>query len=200
MLDQDLPEVIEKALMRQTQGEHILFDVISIQFALHYAFASEACLLLLLQNISRLLVPGTGQLIVTSVDARCLAHHLQQARREGEFGNAVYNVKFSSEAMAKIRKEDGTIALDALGLRYTFTLSSAVEACDEYVVHLPSLTRLAREEAGLELIYHRNFGQFVKDQLPHYGHLLEPLQVGQVSLEEWEAINIYAATIFQRSG
>lgn len=191
MVDGDLVPAIEKALRQKGENE-ALFEIVSIQFAVHYAFDSEESLTQLLRNVGRLLVPG-GQLILTSIDARCLRRHLQQ-HPEGEFGNPVYRVKFAPEAL---QAADGQV-LDGLGLRYTFSLSSAVEACDEFVVHLPSLTRVAREVADLALVYERNFGQFVHDQLPAYGHLLEPLQVGLVSPEEWESVQLYSALVFQK--
>jgi mRNA (guanine-N7-)-methyltransferase len=207
MLDEDLPDAVARALAAAAgegkgQGEGVppVFDVISIQFALHYGCGSEAALATLLRNVDRLLAPEGGTLLATSIDARCLRHHLlqqlQQQEQQGgaaaEFGNAVYRVQLSPEAAAAGPE------LGALGLRYTFSLSSAVEACDEYVVHLPSLRRLAHEMAGLRLARHVNFGRLVHDCLPRFGHLLEPLQVGQVSPAEWEAIQLYSSLVFQR--
>ncbi len=206
MLDEDLPDAVARALAAATgeggggEGSPPVFDVISIQFALHYGCGSEADLAKMLRNVGRLLAPEGGTLLATSIDARCLRHHLlQQQQQDGdapagekEFGNAVYRVRLSPEAAAAGPE------LAALGLRYTFSLASAVDACDEYVVHLPSLTRLARETAGLRLARHVNFGKLVHDCLPRFGHLLEPLKVGQVSPEEWEAIQLYSTLVFQR--
>lgn len=193
MLDSDLPHVIERALRHTSHGggEPPLFDIISIQFACHYAMRSETELKKLMKNVDKLLVEG-GQLIITSTDARCLRHHISSSG-QGEFGNALYHIKFAPEALSS-----SVDPLDSLGLRYTFTLSSAVEACDEYVVHMPSLIRIAKEVCHLELAYHHNFGHLVHADLPAFAHLLDPLKVQTVSAEEWEAIQLYSAMVFTR--
>lgn len=214
MLEEDLPDVVARALAAAAtgggqqgnngnEGPAPVFDVISIQFAVHYGCGSEADLSRLLRTVDRLLAPEGGTLLLTSIDARCLRRHLQERQKQEDgadadagadaaFGNAVYRVALSPEAAA------AAPALDRLGLRYTFSLSSAVEACDEFVVHVPTLRHLAQEEAGLRLARHVNFGRLVHECLPRFGHLLEPLQVGQVSPEEWEAVQLYSALVFQR--
>jgi hypothetical protein len=38
----------------------------------------------------------------------------------------------------------------------------------------------------------------VKEHLREFGRLLEPLQVGVVSEEEWEAIQLYKVMVFRK--
>ena len=187
MSDHQLPTLIEKALAGHGMPPPVVFDLISCQFAIHYTFDSEESLSQLLANVSSLLAPQ-GHFIITSVDARCLNKHLEESSPANDFGNAVYRVRFSETPPA---------GLDAMGIRYTFNLSSAVEECDEYVIHMPTLQRLAKQH-DLELIHHQNFGTLTQSNLEAYGHLLDPMQVSPVSADEWEAIQLYCAMVFKR--
>ncbi|GAB5031627.1 Hypothetical protein NocV09_00601800 [Nannochloropsis oceanica] len=212
MTEERLVECIEEEM----GGEGVVeggFDVVSIQFAVHYACVSEEALSSLLGNVKRLLKGGRdgGLLILTCIDDRVLRQHLT-LHPEGAFGNAVYRVTFAPEVLQRQQQlqqqqqqqksETKIPPLDTLGLRYNFTLSSAVEACDEYVVPVPAFERVARQAGGggggLKLVYQQNFGGFVKEHLKNYGRLLEPLQVGVVSGEEWEAIQLYKVMVFRK--
>lgn len=181
---------LDEELERNGRG----FDAVSIQFALHYACASETCLSGLLRDVGRLL-RDDGLLILTCVDDRTLGQHLA-LHPSGTFGNAVYRVEFSPDSLSNARG-DGEPLLHRLGQRYTFSLSSAVEACAEYVVPALELAEIAAKVANLKLVYRRNFGSFVYEHLSEYGHLLEALRVGVVTEEEWEAIQLYSVMVFR---
>jgi len=147
MVDPSLPVVLRRE-MGLEEDDPLAFDYVSIQFALHYACDAESTLRALFVNLQQLLRPG-GQLLVTSTDPYRLA---RKVRDEGpRFGNDIYAVQFP----------EGTTenqALSHLGVKYNFTLSSAVEQCEEYVLHIPSLQAMAKSH-GMELKVFQNFGR-----------------------------------------
>jgi hypothetical protein len=112
-------------------------------------------------------------------------------RTSHEFGNAIFRIRFEGQGA-----DPAVTTIDRLGIPYTFTLSSAVEACQEFVVHLPSLVAVA-ERHGLHLVLLRNFGDYVTEQLEGHAGLLDDLKVGDVSEEEWEAICLYCVMVLR---
>lgn len=163
------------------------FDVVSIQFALHYACENEANLISLFQNIHQLLRPG-GSLLVSTMDPRALDWHIRQEGRQ--FGNSIYRVAFDDQGPIPAVTE-------ALGFKYKFTLSSAVQECEEYSVHLSTLAKVAGDYA-MDLKMAINLGEFVAQHMGSYGDLMDVTGVGRVSEEEWEAIQLYALMVFDR--
>jgi len=135
------------------------FDLVSCQFALHYAFSSERRARRALQNVAAALRPG-GHFLGTTADADVLVKKLRaqaglrlanvrppRAPRCAHAPQRVYSCDFEPRFAAKtFSGRDGPF-----GLQYCFSLLDAVEATDEYLVHRPTLQRLAREY-GLELV------------------------------------------------
>jgi hypothetical protein len=92
----------------------------------------------------------------------------------------------------------GQAALEwELGLRYRFTLSSAVEECEEFVMPSRRLRELCGG-MGLGVAAFSNFGAFVSQHLGEHGHLLPTLKVGPLSDEEWEAVTLYAVVVLRQ--
>jgi len=101
------------------------FDVVSMQFCMHYAFESDAKAYCMLQNVARWLRPG-GIFVGTIPNAEQLLTRLDQIPGDApslSFGNPVYSIKFES------RESSPTF-----GHRYSFFLQDAVEDVPEYVV------------------------------------------------------------------
>ena len=107
----------------------IKFDVVSMQFSLHYAFESESRARLALRNISSNLKQG-GKFIGTIPDANWIVKRLK-ALPEDElaFGNEIYSIKFE-------QKE----TFPTFGHKYEFWLADAVD-CPEYLVHFRKFER-----------------------------------------------------------
>lgn len=130
--------------MDKQQKHCQLFDVVSIQFALHYAFESERKLSRLLDNIEKSLRPG-GYLIGTLADGQSLTRRLiaeQPDERASEerilsFGNNVYHVEFTN--WPPLPGEDS----DMFGRQYRFRLTDAIDDCPEYLSDRQTLERFA---------------------------------------------------------
>jgi SAM-dependent methyltransferase len=167
-------------------SEKDLFDVVSIQFAIHYMMSSRKRARRFFHTVSELLEIG-GNLICTTIDARVVLDHLMNLGLDYHFdddgsepgcteavveaGAGACKIKFEPSTVKKIlsTKSDGSKAEeDLFGLQYTFTL---VEGSDhaagvgnavnlpEWLTPLPVLEALGRE-AGLELDYAQNFHEF----------------------------------------
>lgn len=173
------------------------FALASCQFALHYSFASEARASTLLANAASRLAAG-GTFVATVPDANVLVRRLR-ASASRTFGNGLYSVTFD-EAHASKRFEPSA---QTFGLAYRFSLKEAVEDCEEYLVHLPTLTRLA-SEVGLELLYAKNFCDFFAEECAANADLLERMKVlpasagGKLTEEEWEVAHTYLCVAFRK--
>lgn len=162
------------------------FDVVSIQFAIHYMMSSRKRARRFFQTVSELLEVG-GNLIVTTIDARVVLDHMlglgldlhfddktiSEKQMEGalvQVGGGACRLKFDGDTVRKLFTSTGNDAEsdNLFGLQYTFTL---VEGSDhaagvgdavnlpEWLTPIPVLKSLA-EEAGLELELAENFHEF----------------------------------------
>ncbi|KAJ2522498.1 mRNA cap guanine-N7 methyltransferase [Coemansia sp. RSA 1939] len=182
-------EPLESTLQPPDYHAHL----ISAQFCLHYAFESEGKARQMMANVSSHLTPG-GAFICTIPNANWL---VKKARSVGSkaFGNSVYGVEFAEYPGEECR-------IPRFGCAYSFTLDEAVDDCMEYLVHMPSFVRIAREH-GLELLYCRPFhNMFVESMADHaFNDLFWKMRVveesrPEVTPDEWEAIGIYMAVVF----
>ncbi|RKP10391.1 mRNA capping enzyme-domain-containing protein [Thamnocephalis sphaerospora] len=156
------------------------FDVVSQQFCLHYAFETEAKAKQMVSNVADHLRPG-GFWIGTLPDAYWITKKLRSV--DGlSFGNSVYNIRF-----------DQKDHYPTFGHRYIFHLEDVIESCPEYLVHFPTLARLA-EERGLKLLKRTPFHNYYEDAVrsdPESVNLLERMRVverggDRLSDDEWE--------------
>ncbi|CAN8063444.1 unnamed protein product [Agarophyton chilense] len=178
----------------------IMFDVVSCQFAIHYAFESESRVRNLVKNVTDRLKPG-GFFIGTTVDANVLVRKLR-AVDDMAVSNSVYEVRLDPAFKEKRFPKN-----NPYGVRYNFSLDQSVEDCPEYLVHFPSFERLAAEY-GLELVllsnFHDFFVEFTKDEYPEYLNLLFSMNVldetGSIEPNQWDAIYLYTAFAFKRKG
>lgn len=176
------------------------FDVVSCQFAVHYAFESEDRARMLLKNVTDRLNPG-GFFIGTTVDANVLVRKIRAVDGD-EISSSVYRVKLD-ERFATKRFARG----NAYGIRYLFTLDQNVEDCPEFLVHFPTFEQLALEY-DLELLMQCNFHDFYKeftaDNYDEYRNLFRNMKVvdetGTMSPDEWDAIYLYTAFAFRKKG
>ncbi|KAL3921995.1 MAG: hypothetical protein SGILL_002446 [Bacillariaceae sp.] len=161
------------------------FDVVSIQFAIHYMMQTRQRARRFFHTVSQLLEVG-GLLAFTTIDARVIIDHMMnlgldfhfEDGEEPEFsevvvkaGSGACKLKFEPKTVRKLMTAvaDGSKAEeDLFGLEYTFTL---VEGSDhaagvgdavnlpEWLIPIPVLVALGKE-AGLELDYAQNFHEF----------------------------------------
>jgi len=190
------------------------FDVVSCQFALHYAFREAGMAKLALRNVAAMLRPG-GLFVGTTTDSAVLAHRLREAsgksgRPETSFQNSVFRVEFDPRHAGGVfsTADEGA----PFGIRYTFFLDDAIDAIPEYAIPFPTLVALARS-AGLELVYALNFHEFFYSRLsPDLGpaaadnfELLKRMRVlpeGEqaLPLDQWEAAHLYLTFAFRKLG
>jgi mRNA (guanine-N7-)-methyltransferase len=125
------------------------FDLVSCQFAFHYAFESEERLRMALRNISERLRPG-GCFIGTVPNTYRLVQLLRSARGLS-WSNSIVSIEFD----AATDKD----CLPEFGARYTFALVDAVDRVPEFLVHFAVLQRVA-DEYGLDLVMREEFSSF----------------------------------------
>ncbi|KAG8831482.1 mRNA cap guanine-N7 methyltransferase [Serendipita sp. 399] len=172
------------------------FDVVTMQFCMHYAFETEKKVRVMLDNVTKYLRPG-GRFIGTIPNSDVLLSSLDEARKSNpdalSFGNDVYNVRFDSY--------EGPL----YGHRYVFFLADAVEDVPEYVVYWREFVKLAGQ-FGLKLVYKREFHDIYVDDAedPEFKGLLRRMGVVDESNEsamdhaQWDAANVYLAFAFEK--
>lgn len=162
--------------------------MVSVQFALHYAFESEVKVRQTLSSVSKSLIAG-GTFFGTIPNSRWIVKKLRNSSSL-EFGNSIYNVRFE-------QKSDYPI----YGHKYWFQLEDAIDDCPEYLIHQPSLVSLAKEY-GLRLLLLEPFHEFYEYEKRDGADLLDRMKVfnaeGTISRDEWEAIGIYCTFAFEK--
>jgi mRNA (guanine-N7-)-methyltransferase len=177
------------------------FDIVSCQFAMHYAFESKERARQMLLNVTERLKPG-GFFIGTTPDANVVVRKLRAV--DGlSIGNAVFKIDLDDSFEDKKFARDGS----CFGIRYNFTLDANVEDCPEYLVHFPSLQELARDyELELVLLsnFHDFYSEFSGEKYGEFRDLFRQMRVldenGTISADEWDAIYIYTAFAFRKIG
>ncbi len=186
------------------------FDLVSCQFAFHYALESEERLRTALRNVSERLRPG-GFFIGTVPNAYRLVHLLRSVRGLA-WSNSIVSIEFD----AATDKD----CLPEFGARYTFALMDAVDRVPEFLVHFSVLQRVAAEY-GLELVMREEFSSFFQkygaailcgfcpSSLSYalfagndvrFRDLLNVMRVDSLSADEWQAACLYVAFAFRKRG
>jgi SAM-dependent methyltransferase len=154
--------------------EWLTADIVSVQFAIHYAFASTSAVRRFFDNVGRALA-SDGEMIGTLVDCACLqalvsgdagqqldaTEHCQQQQSTNNdnndliaVGNSLYSISCSRATKAALLCGGGGGDLSAtserVGLRYQFALDGCIEDCDEFVVDRDYLRAMAAV-IGLDL-------------------------------------------------
>ncbi|WVW80041.1 hypothetical protein I302_102014 [Kwoniella bestiolae CBS 10118] len=173
-----------------------LYDNVTMQFCMHYAFESASKVRMMIENVSRYLRKG-GIFIGTIPNADLLLSKLNELPEDDEelrFGNSCYYVQFSE------RKHKGIY-----GHQYRFFLMDAVEDVPEYIVDWENFVSLAMEYR-LRLIYKKPFHDILQEEKGSrdFGPLLGKMGVvndqGESSMDEdqWEAANLYMGFAFEK--
>mmetsp|Transcript_7306 Transcript_7306/g.11089 ORF Transcript_7306/g.11089 Transcript_7306/m.11089 type:complete len:778 (+) Transcript_7306:121-2454(+) len=170
------------------------FDVISVQFAIHYMMQTRKRARRFFQTSSELLEVG-GNLICTTIDARVVLAKLMDQGLNLHFdeyddaeipdsavveaGDGACQIKFTGDMLKKIfyamsdtSKSFKNDAEELFGLEYTFTLveGSDHEAGVGDAVNLPEwlnpipMLEAVANDAGLELVSAENFHEFYNNR------------------------------------
>lgn len=148
----------------QYEDSSIRFHVVSCQFAFHYCFESLPQAECMLRNASECLAAG-GYFFGTIPNADEIMRR-RQLSDEDEFGNEVYKISFECNANAP----------PLFGAKYNFYLDGVVN-CPEFLVHFPTLVKLARKY-GLRLVERKPFPEFFREKIQDGRHrgLLERMK------------------------
>ena len=195
------------------------FDVVSMQFALHYLFGEESRAEMFFQNVQQVMQKG-GHFIATTVDCNVLIQKwMQNVGRYDEEGNMLPIQIFDDQ-----QRESCTITFDAptqealqhqrplsYGLRYHFRLKDTDDTNDaavdapEYLVPTPVLVDLLAK-FDFELVEQTNFHDFVirEEKEKAAAELMQKMKVadfsGSVSQVEWDIIHLYQVLVFRYCG
>ncbi|KIK03835.1 hypothetical protein K443DRAFT_652210 [Laccaria amethystina LaAM-08-1] len=172
------------------------FDVVSMQFCMHYAFETVQKARCMLENVSRHLRTG-GVFIGTIPNADILLEHLDELPADTDdlsFGNSVYRIRFENRDSKPM-----------FGHKYWFFLQDAVENVPEYVVRWENFVQMAADYK-LYPVYKEEFHQVFEEhqEHPEFKPLLVRMKVvdtnGESAMDEdqWEAANIYIAFAFEK--
>lgn len=113
------------------QLQHELYNNVTMQFCMHYAFETAAKARMMIENVSRYLRRG-GVFIGTIPNSSLLLERLDEIP-EGEelrYGNSCYAIEFNE------RRHKGIY-----GHEYRFYLEDAVEDVPEYIVDWDNFVR-----------------------------------------------------------
>ncbi|OAX41308.1 guanine-N(7)-methyltransferase [Rhizopogon vinicolor AM-OR11-026] len=172
------------------------FDVVSMQFCMHYAFETAQKARCMLKNVSEWLRPG-GVFLGTVPNADQLLARLDELPPDSEdlsFGNSVYKIRFEERTSRPL-----------FGHRYYFYLQDAVENVPEYIVDWDNFVQMAAQY-GLHPVYKKEFHEVFEEnrERDEFKALMVRMGVcdasGASSMEddEWEAVNIYIAFAFEK--
>ena len=180
-----------------------MFDVVTMQFCLHYGWDTEENARKMLTNVAKWLRPG-GTIIGTIPDEETLFGRLEETGDAAalEFGNDEYKVEFD------IRYAQGDMPF---GNKYHFWLKDAVDNVPEYVVDWRMLESIANE-LGLRLVYKARFDQILVDGYQNKRLRLLLRRMGvldhnvtadgsvapNVTPSLWEACTLYVGFAFQK--
>ncbi|WVN85801.1 uncharacterized protein L203_100952 [Cryptococcus depauperatus CBS 7841] len=174
-----------------------LYDNVTMQFCMHYAFENAAKARMMIENVSRYLRPG-GIFIGTIPCAETLLEKLDSLPDDDEelrFGNSCYAVQFTE------RRHKGVY-----GHEYRFYLEDAVEDVPEYLVDWDNFVSLAMEYR-LKLVYKKPFHEILNEEKDSrdFGPLLGKMGVlneyGESAMDgdQWEAANLYMGFAFEKT-
>jgi len=181
------------------------FDVVSIQFAIHYMMQTKKHARHFFRTVSKLLEIG-GNLIATTTDANVIVGHLmnlgldlhfEDGKKEAKedtdavisLGNGACRITFKpkivEQIFQKIPGSSDSLDDNLFGLEYNFTL---VEGSDnmsgfgdvvdlpEWLIPIPVLKALG-EEVGLEIEYVQNFHEFFQHRKNQAHRTLDAMNV-----------------------
>jgi mRNA (guanine-N7-)-methyltransferase len=206
--------------------ENGVFNIVSMQFSLHYMFGEEERTSRFFSTLRELMSPG-GTFICTTVDPNKILMKYMQSIGIDQEGNTNYGqgtehgdirifdkkkrevctIRFDNEVRSHLMGFNTLNEKGSVGLRYNFTLrdtqDNAGEAVDlpEYLVP-DDLLHCLLQENGFELVLKQNFHEFINQNTDKNRSLLEKMRVmnynGTISDAEWEIAGLYQVIAFKK--
>ncbi|KTW26948.1 hypothetical protein T552_02437 [Pneumocystis carinii B80] len=175
------------------------FDIVSMQFCMHYAFETEEKCHQMLSNVSKSLLRG-GKFIGTIPNSDFIIEKIKKLKN-GEKGwrNSIYRVEFISPLTCEFRPP--------FGHRYSFYLEDAVTDIPEYVVPFEAFRALALDY-DLEMLYCKRFHDVFFEEQKDYEikmllqrmNLINNQGKRLISDDEWDTAGFYLAFAFEKRG
>jgi SAM-dependent methyltransferase len=163
------------------------FDIVSMQFAVHYLFKSEKTLNQLLGNISRALRPG-GYFVGTMIGYDGLKDKILT---QESLNTAEMTIDLSDEAQKVLRDESP----EQCGLEYRFSLLNAVRDLPEYLVPTGLFVSTAARH-GLKYQEIENFQKYYYNHANQYMPLYQKNVGYNHTTSEWHTACTYSVFTF----
>ncbi|KAJ3447301.1 mRNA cap guanine-n7 methyltransferase [Anaeramoeba flamelloides] len=185
-----LPGVVDKL------PNGFFFDFASCQFALHYSFSSQKRIENLLENVSKRLKKG-GHFVGTIPNSNWIIKKLRSVE-----GYTIQNSKFKIE-FEKTSLQSQKEKIPIFGAEYKFYLNPSVVGVSEFLVHFPTLVKLAKKY-GLELDWKQTFHNIYLygSQFKNYLLLMKKNncfnQNNTISQIDWDLMNLYLGFAFKK--
>ena len=201
------------------------FDVISIQFAIHYMMKTKERARRFFKTVGDTLDLG-GNMIATTIDARVVIDHIMNLGYDFwdahslddtvtiSVGDGACQLTFQKDVIRRLFSRDNEEETK-FGLEYFFSLSEGSDhaagvghavSLPEWLIPISVLQELA-EEAGLEMEACENFHEFYSNrknpsQHPQPHNALYNMHVlnkdGSISSDNWEISRMYVALKFTK--
>lgn len=194
--------------------DSLYFDLISMQFCMHYMFDSEESALNLFSNISQRL-KNKGLFLCTIPDANVIVKRFREKGRWDQNSQTfVVDNKYYSMTMDELTFEKKRI----YGLKYGFYLEEAVGSkkiisdnkseityVPEYLIEFGNLINLA-EKFDLKLVKKDsiNFVDFFEQNKIPYKYLFEKMRLNDkdknycMEKDLWDIVHLYKVVIFRK--
>lgn len=168
---------------------HEKFDIVSIQFAIHYFFEKKEMLQTLLNSVSAHLNRG-GYFLITTTDPMILRKRVKTQK----LNNALYKIEMDQKTL-----DDILMCKKDFGIPYTFSLVDAVHHLPEYLP-VPKLLIDYAYNHNLQFKFMTNCLEYYKKQKPlqrdlHY----KIVGTDDLTSVDEEVVELYCIYVFQKT-
>lgn len=167
---------------------NLKFDLISCQFSLHYAFASQETFETSIKNITNHL-EDSGYFIATIPNSEVLLR--RYAKYGNDFGNEYYKIIFT-DSCEDIKKRESKF-----GIKYVFELKEAVDNCVEYLVDYKLLVD-AFKDYDYEFVEFKDFMTFFNKNHSKYKDLSKLMPKKRLNKDELKVVELYSVIVFRK--
>jgi len=177
--DLSLPENVGQYI-----GSSVLFDVICCFHYTSYLFSSEESARAVLLHISKLLKRG-GLFFGTLADSSSIWYKAQKSlmdRKKSHILNELFDIQFDNDQF------------NHFGSAFHLQMPPH-QTESHYLVHFPSLIRLARE-VGLQMLSLCNYNEFFDDNRKNYHDVLKTMKVLTKHVQKLEPNQKELASMF----
>lgn len=170
------------------------FDLVSCQFALHYAFQTEKRAKTMIKNISKNLKEG-GVFFCTIPNETILKSKLYKSKISG---NDLYKINFT-ERREETELLNSNYKKSPFGIEYIFSLNDAIYECPEYLVNLDVLRNIAFEY-DLEMISHKTFEYLYRTNKVKHKDLVNKMKLHRnlIPDNQFEVCCLYISVVFKK--